>query len=313
MKIKIITLLSLAGTLVYGCGAKDPASSSEETQKPTTPVTVSSPEITSMQDEITLNATSVYILKTDIKTNINGYIVKSGIQLGDKVSKGEVLFRLQTKEAKSLGNEVNKLDPSFHFTGLNNIVCPTSGYVVMSNHQKGDYVQEGEILATISDRNSFGFVLSLPYELNGVLNNNKEICITLPDGKKVTAVVNKIMPELDSASQTQRVFLKIKQPVNLPENLVAKAVLVKSKIAKAITLPKQAILSDENQSSFWVMKLINNTTAVRVNIKKGIEKGNRVQITEPLFTERDRIITTGNYGLADTAKVSVQIKNTQVR
>jgi len=59
--------------------------------------------------------------------------------------------------------------------------------------------------------------------------------------------------------------------------------------------------------------MINSNTAIRVDIKKGIEKNDRVQIIKPLFTERDRIITTGNYGLADTAKVSVQKANTQVQ
>ena len=312
MKIKLIVLSAVAGLLTYGCGDKNVATSSEN-QVPTTPVTITTPEITSMKDEITLNATSVYLLKTDIKATINGYIFKASIQLGDKVRRGLLLFRLQTKEARSLGNTVNKLDPDFHFTGLNNIVCPTSGYVVMSNHQKGDYVQEGETLATISDQNSFGFVLNLPYELNGILNNNKEIRISLPDGKEMTGSVSKILPELDSVSQTQRVFIKIKQAVNLPENLVAKAILIKNKIEKAITLPKQAILSDDNQATFWIMKMINNTTAVRVNIKKGIENADRIQIIKPLFTEKDRIIITGNYGLADTAKVSVQKTNTQAR
>jgi len=312
MKIKLIVLSAVAGLLTYGCGDKNVATSSEN-QVPTTPVTITTPEITSMKDEITLNATSVYLLKTDIKATINGYIFKASIQLGDKVRRGLLLFRLQTKEARSLGNTVNKLDPDFHFTGLNNIVCQTSGYVVMPNHQKGDYVQEGETLATISDQNSFGFVLNLPYELNGILNNNKEIRISLPDGKEMTGSVSKILPELDSVSQTQRVFIKIKQAVNLPENLVAKAILIKNKIEKAITLPKQAILSDDNQATFWIMKMINNTTAVRVNIKKGIENADRIQIIKPLFTEKDRIIITGNYGLADTAKVSVQKTNTQAR
>jgi len=277
---------------------------------PTTPVTVTTPETTSMEDEIALNVTSTYLLKTDVKAALNGYIYKTNIQFGDKVRKGEILFRLQTKEAKSLGNTITKLDPDFHFTGLNQIVCPTSGYVVMYNHQKGDYVQEGETLATISDRNSFGFILNLPYELNGILSKNKEIKISLPDGKEVIGSVGKILPELDSASQTQRIFIKIKQTINLPENLVAKAVLIKNKVLKAVTVPKQAILSDENQATFWVMKMINNTTAVRVNIKKGIEKGDRVQIIEPQLTESDRILLTGNYGLADTAKVSIQKAST---
>ena len=86
--------------------------------------------------------------------------------------------------------------------------------------------------------------------------------------------------------------------------------MIKNKVLKAVTVPKQAILSDENQATFWVMKMINNTTAVRVNIKKGIEKGDRVQIIEPQLTESDRILLTGNYGLADTAKVSIQKAST---
>jgi len=309
MKIELISALTMISLLASGCRDKEAKTSSEE-KVPTTPVTVTTPETTSMEDEIALNVTSTYLLKTDVKAALNGYIYKTNIQFGDKVRKGEILFRLQTKEAKSLGNTITKLDPDFHFTGLNQIVCPTSGYVVMYNHQKGDYVQEGETLATISDRNSFGFILNLPYELNGILSKNKEIKISLPDGKEVIGSVGKILPELDSASQTQRIFIKIKQTINLPENLVAKAVLIKNKVLKAVTVPKQAILSDENQATFWVMKMINNTTAVRVNIKKGIEKGDRVQIIEPQLTESDRILLTGNYGLADTAKVSIQKAST---
>jgi len=193
MKIELISALTMISLLASGCRDKEAKTSSEE-KVPTTPVTVTTPETTSMEDEIALNVTSTYLLKTDVKAALNGYIYKTNIQFGDKVRKGEILFRLQTKEAKSLGNTITKLDPDFHFTGLNQIVCPTSGYVVMYNHQKGDYVQEGETLATISDRNSFGFILNLPYELNGILSKNKEIKISLPDGKEVIGSVGKILP-----------------------------------------------------------------------------------------------------------------------
>jgi hypothetical protein len=32
-----------------------------------------------------------------------------------------------------------------------------------------------------------------------------------------------------------------------------------------------AVVSDETQSSFWVMKLINDTTAVKTEITKGVK------------------------------------------
>jgi uncharacterized NAD(P)/FAD-binding protein YdhS len=70
-------------------------------------------------------------------------------------------------------------------------------------------------------------------------------------------------------------------------------------------LPKSSILADEAQTAFWVMKLINDTVAVKIPVKKGLEMGDKVEILSPAFTPSDRILVTGNYGLADTAKVKI--------
>lgn len=294
--------------LTCSCKGKESNDSSDK-QTVTTPVTVTTPKVGSIQDSITLNATSIYLLKTDVKATVSGYIVRGGKQLGDPVHKGQILFCIRTKEAQSLGNTINKLTPELHFTGLNNCICPVSGYVVMINHQPGNYVQEGETLATICDRSSFGFMMNLPYELNHLLRINHHISICLPDGQKLMGKVFKIMPGVDSLSQTQQVFLKINTAANIPENLIAKAYLIKRHISNAVTLPKESILTDETQTTFWVMKLINNHTAVRINITKGIENGNRVQIESPQLNSSDRIIVSGNYGLPDTANVVVQKNN----
>ena len=53
------------------------------------------------------------------------------------------------------------------------------------------------------------------------------------------------------------------------------------------------------------MKLINQTTAIKVPVTKGIDVGDRVEILTPKFTPADQIIVTGNYGLTDTAKVKI--------
>jgi len=54
-----------------------------------------------------------------------------------------------------------------------------------------------------------------------------------------------------------------------------------------------------------VMKLINDSIAVKVSIKKGIELADIVEILQPAFEPSDRILLTGNYGLPDTAKVMI--------
>ena len=71
-------------------------------------------------------------------------------------------------------------------------------------------------------------------------------------------------------------------------------------------LPKGAVLANETQSEFWVMKLINDTMAVKVDIKKGLENSEKVEITSPSFLKTDRFLMTGNYGLPDTAIVKIK-------
>ncbi|HMD00298.1 MAG TPA: hypothetical protein VKH37_09095, partial [Ferruginibacter sp.] len=127
----------------------------------------------------------------------------------------------------------------------------------------------------------------------------------LPDGEELVGYINGSIPVMDSSGQTQRILLKVKASHQLPENLIAKVKLIKRSNTNATILPKPAILADETQTKFWVMKMINDSTAIKVDIKKGIEAGDSVEITSPAFTANDRILTSGNFSLSDTAKVKI--------
>jgi hypothetical protein len=53
------------------------------------------------------------------------------------------------------------------------------------------------------------------------------------------------------------------------------------------------------------MKMTDSITAVKVPVKKGIETKDRIEILSPVFSDQDKILLTGNYGLGDTAKVRI--------
>ena len=53
------------------------------------------------------------------------------------------------------------------------------------------------------------------------------------------------------------------------------------------------------------MKLINDSTAVKIPVKKGIETKEKIEIIDPIFNTSDQIVRTGNYGLEDTARVYI--------
>jgi hypothetical protein len=53
------------------------------------------------------------------------------------------------------------------------------------------------------------------------------------------------------------------------------------------------------------MKLLNDSTAIKIIVSKGFENNEEVEIINPVFLPSDRIVLTGNYGLPDTARVTI--------
>ena len=291
-----------------GCKSKDSSAAQDQTTETRTPVTVTSVSYDPLSEYIELNATSSFLQKSFIKSNLNGYVKLVNIKLGDYVNKGQLLFVLKTKEADAIGNSVNRLNPDFKFSGVNRITANVHGFIAELNHQTGDYVQDGEQLAVISDSKSFAFVMNVPYEDKPYVSIGKSVEVILPDKERLQGNIFSAMPMIDSISQTQSYSVKVNSAKNIPQNLVAKVKIVKVSKSAATTLPKNSILSDETMSEFWVVKLINDTTAVKIPIKKGLEMGDKVEITSPDFSPKDKILLSGNYGLPDTALVIVQNK-----
>lgn len=298
---KIIFFYSIL--LFISCAHKE-EQQEEPASEVVSPVTLTSISHAPLTEYLELNATSTFLQKNVVKANVNGYVRGANATIGNLVSKGQLLFTLRTKESESIGNAVNALDSSFQFSGTIQIKAPTAGFIAEVNHQIGDYVQDGEQLAIVSDLQSFVFVLNLPYELRPYVLGKKQVLLELPDGKSLTGTITSVTPILDSASQTQNLYIAVNER-NLPVNLVAKVKVEKVSKSNTISLPKPAVLSDEMQKDFWVMKVIDSNTAVKVPIIRGIETTDRVEVISPQFSTDDKFILTGNFGLPDTAKIKI--------
>jgi multidrug efflux pump subunit AcrA (membrane-fusion protein) len=280
----------------------------EEAIDASVPVTITTIDTSPIASYADLNGTATYVVKTIIKSNATGYLNKVNVASNDYVTTGKVLFSLKTRESKVLGNTINDIDPSLNFGGDIKVKATSTGFINMINVQQGDYVQDGDQLAIINDTSSFAIVLSLPYELKQYVSLGEKLDVILPDGKMIKGTVQKFMPTVDMASQTQSVALKIDTKQDIPENLIVKVRITKSASQNAISLPKAAVLSDETEKEFWIMKMIDTHSAIKVPIKKGIEMGDKVEILSPVLTTQDKILLTGNYGVADTIKVKI-LKN----
>ena len=288
----LLFIYMLGGLSIFSCHHASTEKEEEETapELVQTPVTITSVSSEPLTEYTELNATSVFQQDNIIKSNIIGYIKSVNAKVGQYVAAGQTLFVLKTKEAESLGSTINALDSSYHFSGVSKIATPESGYITELPHQLGDYVQDGEQLAVISNANSFGFILNLPYELHRYVVANKAVDVILPDSTRLEGVVASFMPIIDSVSQTQQVLIKVSSPSRIPENLIAKVRILKVQRTNTISVPKQAVLSNDAQTSFWVMEMIDSVTAVRVPVTKGIETNDRIEILKPQFSVNDKIL-----------------------
>ena len=303
--MKTYSIIFLFVLLVCGmesCTPKAPAQE-ESTVVAKTPVTLTTVSTGAVSDSISFNAVSSFLKKNLVKSSALGYVEKVNIKLGDYVEQGQVLFTIKTKEASVFTSKA--LDTILNFTGKFDIKANSTGIISEVDKQPGDYVADGDQLCIIAQKNSLVFLLNVPFESNNFIHVNGTCIIELPDKTLVGGMIDGRLSTMDPVSQTLTYVVKPNTEKNFPENLIARVRILKTVKQKAITLPKDAVLSDETESNFWVMKLANDSTAVRVPIVKGIETNGRIEIISPVFSSGDRIILTGNYGLPDTALVQI--------
>ena len=210
------------------------------------------------------------------------------------------MFEIQTKENKALENSGSGN------IGLIKVFAPSHGVIsTLSVTENGAYMVEGAPLCTVAESNEVLVQLNLPFEYNSLVKTGTKCTLVLGEDTKFDGTVYQILPTVDEANQTQQILIKPHTNKKLPENLNLAVEILKSRHNQTCLVPRDAVMTNETQTEFWVMKLINPTTAVKIPVKEGIQAGDRVEILSPSFTKDDKIVVTGNYGLPDTAKVKI--------
>ncbi|QKG58610.1 HlyD family efflux transporter periplasmic adaptor subunit [Hymenobacter sp. BRD128] len=304
-------LLCLAACHSGGTPAAAPAADApaegEAAVKPRAVVTVGTVQRDTLTDVLQLSAVSAYPAKDVLRATTTGYLLAPVPVPGQRVAAGQTVFTMQTKESRVLHLDKLTGDPRLRFSGTIQIKASQAGVLATVDKLAGDYVQDGEQLAMSYDRNRFGFLLDVPVTQLRYVHTGQSCRIKLPDGRVLPGRVTQELATGDATLQTQRYTVRPTGPVpDLPENLAVQVELDRTAPHLTPTLPRAALLTDETQTEFWVMRLLNDSTAVKVPVTVGNQQTDRVEIKSPTFTSRDKILFSGNYGLDDTAAVKVQ-------
>lgn len=247
-----------------------------------------------ISNDITLSASIAYLNKSVVTAPIAGYIVKVYVQVGDKVKAGQPLCELESKEQHTLAS-----------ANVPSVIIRAGqeGVLLNVSQQTGDYVQEGTPLCTLGVESSFVFLLNVPYEASEYVMKGKRCTLVLPDNARLTATIGNPLASMNVVSQTQPVMAYADAPF-LPEGMNVKAVIPTAGHGLKMILPKKAVQSNEEFTSYWVMKLADDSTAIRVPVKIGNSSADSIEI-EGTLSPDDRIILTGGYALPDSSKIRI--------
>ncbi|SMB95266.1 hypothetical protein SAMN00120144_1903 [Hymenobacter roseosalivarius DSM 11622] len=297
--------LLLSAALLSSCGsASAPTDLAPAAAAPRAAVTVGQIRLDTIREVLHLRAISAYPAKDVLRATTTGYLLAPVPVPGQVVRAGQTVFTLQTKESRTLRLDQLTGDPKLRFSGIIRIPSARGGVLATVDRLAGDYVQDGEQLGLVYDQTRFGFILDVPLTELRYVRQGQACRLTLPDGRVLPGRVAELLPAADLAAQTQRYTVRpVGRFPQLPENVAVSVELNKTAPYLARTLPREAVLTDETQTSFWVMRLLNDSTAVKVPVRPGLEQQGRVVINTPEFAPHDRLVLTGGYGLDDTAAV----------
>ena len=284
--------------MLNSCAKKE---AKETEQIPVVTVKASPVTFGKIDNKLTFNGKTIYLRKNLVVSPLSGYIRKMYIKFGDTVKKGELIFEIQTKENKALesSNTGN--------IGIIRVLSPSNGVISTLNlTASGAYVLEGASLCTVSESNDVMVQLNLPFEFNSLVKTGTVCTLVLGEDTKFEGTVYQILPTVDEANQTQQILIKPHTKKLLPENLNLAVEILKSRHNNSCLIPRNAVMTNETQTEFWVMKVVGGKLAVKVPLTKGIENDNQVEALSSGLTNADLVITEGAYGLNDSSVVKVQ-------
>lgn len=306
MKFKnyAVCVSCFATLLLLSCSNKK-ATDKASPESVKTSVTFTQPVIQGFTDYIQLNGNTQFQKKLVVRANITGYITSMPWKTGDHILNGTLFCSIKTKEQDALKN-IDGREPSLkQFQTPINVLANASGIFTAVNYSKGDFVNEGDILATITDPSSLVLVVNVPYEYHQFVYKGRSCSVKFPDGKIIQANINEEVPFIDVTSQTQSYLIRFPGNQLLPENMnLIVHIPVKQK-QNAIALPLEAIQTNETQEEFWVMKLVNDSLAIKIPVKVGLQNDSLREIILGVGAT-DKIIVKGAYGLTDSSLVKLQ-------
>jgi cobalt-zinc-cadmium efflux system membrane fusion protein len=218
--------------------------------------------------------------QADISTRISGQVTAVYSSLGDKVTEGQTLAKIQSRL-------VGDPPPSVIITS------PMEGIIDARNINLGQSIEPNTILFHVSNRTQMQVVARVYEEdVSQVhLGQSSTIHLLSDPHYTFTGKVVRIDPNVDPLTRTCQVWLDVDNTADrLKPNMFAKTNIILKNNPAAVAIPNEAIIEANDEKFVFVQDGENYT---RTEIKIGAADDHYTEITDGLIPG-DKVVTQGN-------------------
>ena len=181
------------------------------------------------------------------------------------------------------------------------ILAPFDGIVVSKNADKGEWVDDGGMVAVIADDSIVEIVVNVPGDMLKYLEPGKKMTV-IKESEKFTGLFLSFVPKGDIATRTFDVKIRMENSAGFIEGMEARALVPSAEKRSGLKVPRDALLDRFGQNVIWVVK---DSTAKMVPVQVIGYDGMQVGIAGPGLEGGDLVVTKGNERLREGQPVMV--------
>jgi multidrug efflux pump subunit AcrA (membrane-fusion protein) len=236
------------------------------------------------QPLIKLKSTTISETRVEVKAKTSGEVVKIGSRLGDFIQKDSVLCSLGIVE-------LNRTEVKAPFSGyIEKIVKP------------GNFLERGQICATIIQLNPITFVAEVPESDINKVNEGQQVVLNLITGETIEGKLTFVSKSASSLTRTFKVEAEIDNKNGLIRDGITSEMIIKTSKIKAHKItPSVLMLNDKGILGIKVIRDLEIVKFLPVTILEDSEDG--IWVTG--IPNQIQLITQGQGFVEDDQKVLV--------
>jgi membrane fusion protein (multidrug efflux system) len=322
MKLLMYAAIVSAAALIPGCSREQ---ASDTTPAARVDVRTAVVRQGSIEETISATGTTIAQREAQLRSPITGALVHFKYYNGDKVSKGEIIAEVRTKESQAAlqgaetmmhsatsPREKDEAERAVQLAQSTNttvaVRAPFDGLLNSRSKNEMEFVSEGDQIASVVDPTSIIFLADVTSSRLSRIHEGQEarVRFSTKPGVTLEGRVHRIEPLVNPTDQTAHVQIVFDRPgTNLEGSLFGEVEIIVGRHERSLLLPLSALLRDDENNITTVMVVGSDSLAHRAIVNVGVKHDSIAEVSSPALTAGNFVIVEGHYGLADSTRVRV--------